>query len=92
VLSAIQITLNYHAGTPATNVSATPTIRNVQLRNINVEATKQSDLTCDGLRDSPITGITFTNVTVTGKAAKKSECSHCSIEADKATKPQPKCK
>ena len=56
VLSAIQITLNYHAGTPATNVSATPTMRE------NVEATMRSDLTCDGLSDSPITGITFTNV------------------------------
>jgi hypothetical protein len=60
VLSAIQITLNYRARTPATNVSPTPTIRNVQLRNINVEATKQSDLTCDGLSDSPITGIEST--------------------------------
>lgn len=58
VESAIQITLNYHT-TPATNASATPTIRDITLKDISVEATKGSDLTCDGLDDSLITGITF---------------------------------
>jgi len=58
VESAIQITLNYHT-TPATNLSATPTIRDITLKNIRVKATQKSDLTCDGLSDSKISGITF---------------------------------
>jgi hypothetical protein len=133
VISGIQITLNYHP-VPKTNLTATPTIRNVRgdwtadgmrlcdrvwfwnypsslwltrpldgvficwqvvVKNIVVEATgdkgKGSGLQCDGLPDSTIAGIAFENVTVTGAVAAKSECTFCTIKADAATKPQPKC-
>eukprot|EP00040_Diaphanoeca_grandis_P005346 m.32462 g.32462 ORF g.32462 m.32462 type:complete len:462 (+) comp16649_c0_seq1:163-1548(+) len=89
VISAIQLTLNYEQIAP-TNVSATPTIRNITIRNIDVE-TEKSNLLCDGLPDSMISGIVFDNVTVTGKDASKSTCEYCSIKADASTTPQPKC-
>jgi hypothetical protein len=87
VVSAIQLTLNYQKASP-TNVTATPELRGITVRNVHVEVSK-SNLDCEGLAESVIQGIVFDNVTVTGKEAKKFMCSECRITADPLTDPQP---
>jgi polygalacturonase len=76
VVGGVQLTLNYKSADP-TNISATPVMRRITLRNIHVEA-KSSALTCDGLPDSIITDIVFDNVTVTGSS--KQSCDKCAIK------------
>lgn len=80
---AVQLTLNYQQVDP-TNVTATPTLRNVVVRNLNLQA--GNFLTCEGLSDSVIEGVVFENVTVTGTS--KQQCSECSGSAT-ATTPKP---
>ena len=84
--SGIQLTLHYGSAAP-TNNSATPEMRDITLKDIAVKA--GSYLTCDGLPESMISGISFDNVTVTGKGGQ--DCSECAIKAID-TKPMPKCK
>jgi len=82
VISAISLSLNYEKPTPPpTNVSATPVIRRIALRNLNLdaEAGRGGFLDCQGLEDSKIQGIVFDNVRVTG--ATSQSCNLCSIEA-----------
>ena len=89
VKSAVQLTLNYHAVDP-TNASATPALRNVTLRNLQLEAT-ESYLECDGLSDSIISDIHFENVLVQGHGAKeRPKCAACAIHA-LDSKPDPHC-
>eukprot|EP00911_Craspedida_sp_UC1_P002381 UC1_evm2s1780 len=71
---AIQVSLNY-CKAPPTNVTATPVIRNITVRNLKIKADKEY-LTCQGLSDSPITGLTLDNVKVTGDT--KQDCGYCS--------------
>jgi hypothetical protein len=85
-VSGIQLTLNYHAGTPPTNKTATPELRRITLRNMHIKADK-SFLDCEGLSDSTIAGIVFDNVTITGST--KQTCSYCSIAATANSSPQP---
>jgi len=86
VVSAIQLTLNYHT-VPPTNATATPVMRRITVRDMHVKA-KSSDLTCDGLNDSEIHDVVFTNVTITGSS--KQDCSSCSITSHDS-RPKPKC-
>ena len=48
VLSGIQLSLNYHPGIKPTNMSATPEIRDITLRNIDITVTKKAGLVCEG--------------------------------------------
>ena len=65
-------------------------LRNVTIRNVALEATK-GNLDCDGLSDSVIEGITFDNVTVTGKGTRAAAtCRECVIDA-RASEPEPRC-
>ena len=90
VLAGIQLTLNYHPDTPPTNSSATPEMRNITLRNIDVSIKSGSSwLDCEGLPDSTIHGIVFDNVRVEGHG--KETCKLCSIEVDSQSKPKPRC-
>ena len=82
---AIQLTLDYCKSAP-TNVTATPLIRNVTLRNINLTATSQY-LTCEGLSDSPIQDITLENVWVSNKD--KQDCGQCSGAVKGHVSPRP---
>eukprot|EP01062_Namystynia_karyoxenos_P067415 TRINITY_DN61368_c0_g1_i1.p1 TRINITY_DN61368_c0_g1~~TRINITY_DN61368_c0_g1_i1.p1 ORF type:complete len:471 (+),score=87.24 TRINITY_DN61368_c0_g1_i1:76-1413(+) len=75
--TAVSLTLNY-CSAPATNDTATPEMRNIVVRNVNLEATSKY-LECMGLSDSNITGIVLDNVTVTGKGSEK--CDDCTIQA-----------
>ena len=88
-ISGIQLTLNYHQ-VPPTNNSATPTLRGVTVRNVSVE-TSSDGLDCDGIPESPISGIVFDNVKITGKGASSQSCHSCSIKAVDGTSPKPKC-
>lgn len=89
VNSAVQLTLNYNSASP-TNDSATPVLRNVTIRNLALEAT-EGNLQCDGLSDSIISGITFDNVTITGKGVHESAtCKECIINARESV-PKPHC-
>jgi polygalacturonase len=88
VISAVQLTLNYHAGTPPTNATATPAMRRITIRNLKVKAHTQF-LDCAGLSDSGIEDITFDDVVVTGTASQS--CQYCSISADPGSTPRPKC-
>eukprot|EP01065_Artemidia_motanka_P027529 TRINITY_DN32717_c0_g1_i1.p1 TRINITY_DN32717_c0_g1~~TRINITY_DN32717_c0_g1_i1.p1 ORF type:complete len:456 (+),score=140.37 TRINITY_DN32717_c0_g1_i1:57-1370(+) len=74
---ALQFTLHY-CEAPPTNTSATPTIRDITVRNVVLQS--KDYMECDGLTDSEITGITLHNVTVTGSTEEKCTC--CSITAD----------
>ena len=87
--SGVQLTLNYKSGLAPTNVTATPTFRRITVRNINIQV-DNSALDCAGLDDSPITGITFENVTITGKGAHSQTCSRCTISA-RNSHPHPEC-
>jgi len=89
VVSAIQITENYKTESP-TNISATPTIRRITVKDITVDASS-SNLDCEGLPDSLIEAIVFENVVVTGHGMSKSKCQQCTIDAH-GTTPPPKCK
>ena len=80
---AIQLTLNYHSGVPPTNASATPVLRGITIRDVHVK-TSRSFLECNGIPESPIAGIVFENVVVTGSS--KETCSSCTIAAS-ATSP-----
>ena len=71
---AIQLTLDYCKSDP-TNVTATPVIRNITIRHLTIDATKQY-LTCEGLSDSPIYGIALDDVVVSGKS--NQDCGSCS--------------
>lgn len=85
VMSGIQLTLNYKTA-GRTNVSATPEMRRITLRNIDVTAL-DSDLQCDGLDDSEVDDIVFDNVVVRGST--KQDCSDCRITATGSTSPVP---
>eukprot|EP01047_Picozoa_sp_COSAG01_P004084 COSAG01_NODE_130_length_24912_cov_83.574175_19_plen_95_part_00 len=89
---------------PKTNLTATPSLRGITLRNIKVEVKGSSAaegqqvvadkggskwLQCDGIPESVIAGILFVNVTVTG--SKSQECLECEIQST-ASSPTPKCK
>ena len=64
-----------------TNASATPVLRNVTLRNLQLEAT-DGGLFCEGLSDSVISGVRFEDVVVGGRGARASStCEACEIEA-----------
>ena len=57
VEGGIQITLNYQSA-EKTNATATPAIRRITVRDVVLDA-KKSFLECDGLDDSPVSGIEF---------------------------------
>jgi polygalacturonase len=86
VQQAIQITLNYKKNAKPTNASATPIIRNVTIRNVNVAAT-ESTILCDGLPDSVIQNLTVDNLTVVGAGGgapskRLQKCEHCTGEQE----------
>ena len=84
--SGIQLTLNYHTGTPPTNNTATPVLRRITIRNITVK-TSDSFLECQGLSDSIIQDISFEDVTITG--SDKQSCAFCEIAATGGSSPLP---
>ena len=87
-IGGVQLTLNYHTTPGPTNDTATPVLRRITVRDLHVRTTK-SFLDCEGLPESPITGIVFDNVTVTGSSSQK--CSECIIAAGGGSSPAPKC-
>lgn len=89
VVGGVQLTLNYHVA-DRTNSTATPVIRRITIRNVDVSAEK-SGVSCDGLSDSLISGIILENVTIRGKGAEKDECSNCHFDSTSGSKPVPKC-
>eukprot|EP00658_Telonema_sp_P-2_P066314 TRINITY_DN55363_c0_g1_i2.p1 TRINITY_DN55363_c0_g1~~TRINITY_DN55363_c0_g1_i2.p1 ORF type:complete len:391 (-),score=60.19 TRINITY_DN55363_c0_g1_i2:253-1425(-) len=87
VLAGISLSLNYETK-PATNATATPEMRGITLRNLDLQA-KSSFLVCEGLPDSKIEGIVFDNVKVSGASGQT--CESCHIESRHTVKPQIKC-
>ena len=83
---AISLTLDYETH-PPTNSTATPVIRDIVVRDVALSAGKLF-LTCDGLADSPITGVLLENVNVTGGGSASQDCTHCS-GASKGSEPAP---
>jgi hypothetical protein len=88
--SGVQLTLNYEKDVPETNVSATPTLRRITVRNMDVSVDSAA-LDCEGLGESPVAGITFQNVTIRGHGSHSQQCTHCSIQAVGGSTPKPKC-
>ena len=86
----VQLTLNYEKNVPKTNSTATPTIRGITVRNLDVSVEKLN-LDCEGLDESLVEGILFDNVRFEGHGAKSQECSKCKIKATGGTKPKPEC-
>lgn len=72
---SISLTLKY-VNEPPTNWTATPEIHDVKVSNLELTADK-SYMLCDGLPESPITGISMDNVTVDGDGAFSTECWFC---------------
>ena len=68
---AISLTLDYETY-PPTNDTATPVLRDIVVRNVTLDASKIY-LTCDGLVDSPITGVRLEDVRVTGQSKQSRE-------------------
>ena len=89
-LGGVQLTLNYEKNVPKTNSTATPTIRGITVRNLDVSVEKMT-LDCEGLDESLVEGILFDNVRFEGQGTKSQECSKCKIKATGGTKPKPEC-
>lgn len=90
----MQLTLNYHTGVPPTNATATPEMRNVVVRHVQLHV-KEKWLQCDGLSDSIIEDVKFDDVTVTGpsdKGKKWEVCTQCKISTAGGCSPVPKCR
>jgi len=86
VISAIQLTLEYKNGALPTNNTATPELKDITIRNVQLKA-EDSYLDCVGLNDSKIHGIVFENVVVIGSS--KQKCSECSFASAKGSHPEP---
>lgn len=78
---AISLTLDYSKVAP-TNITATPVIRNIAIRDLRIEAS-ESFMDCTGLDDSVITGVAMRNVTVLNE--KKQGCGFCKVQASDVT-------
>lgn len=87
VISGLQLTLNYHAADP-TNVTATPEIHNIIIRDINVTASNKA-LECIGLDDSLIDQVVLDNVQISGNQGQT--CTACSFSSVTKTQPEPSC-
>ena len=61
VITAFEITLNYHKGLQPTNATATPILRNVKFEQITA-VDSDTLFAIDGIIDSVISNLTFTNV------------------------------
>merc|ERR1719203_1833553 len=85
---AIELTLLYEHGGGYTNASATPVLRDVTVRDVQLAAREY--LTCEGLGDSPISAIALDGVHVHALASKGAvqDCGHCSGNASD-TAPHP---
>lgn len=85
----IQLTSNYDPGLPATNLSATPVIRRITLRNVTahtngctgplISSTPVCALSCEGLSDSPIQEVIFDGVRVVAPPGSGGDRQHCSM-------------
>ena len=76
------IQINLHYGTsPPTNVSATPEVRNITVRDL--EDQSGMFLNCVGLSDSPVQGVLLDNVRIKTKAGvdQHPSCSDCTVKA-----------
>ena len=74
---AISLTLKYEDGILPTNDTATPEIHDLTISGLDLTA-KKLYMTCDGLPESPITGVAMANVKVDGDGASNLDCSYCS--------------
>ena len=99
VQQAIQINLVYKKA-KETNATATPIVRDITVRNMELEATGEGKkgslpiVLCDGLSESAIQNLTVSNVTLTrsswttvGKKKSKQECKHCEGHVGGGTTP-----
>ena len=87
-VSGISLNLNYEKDVPRTNDTATPSIRRITVRNVNLKV-EDYFLDCEGLEESRIEGIVFDNVKVSGGTSET--CSLCSIQSRETTPPIDKC-
>lgn len=92
VEQAIQINLVYKKA-KSTNATATPIVRDIALRNVQIETTGQGSkgslpiVFCDGLPESPVDNLTTKDVILLRGAGKKQECKHCEGRATGHTTP-----
>ena len=92
VEQAIQINLVYKKA-KQTNASATPVIRDILVRNMQIETTAEGKkgpepvVVCDGLSESKVHNLTVSNVTLVGGVGKKQECKHCEGSVGGGTSP-----
>ena len=92
VEQAIQINLVYKKA-KLTNATATPIVRDITVRNLQIEATGQGSkgplpiVDCDGLEESPVENLTVSNVILLGGAGKKQTCKYCEGRAVGHTTP-----
>jgi polygalacturonase len=66
---AVQVTDNYDPGLPPTNATATPRFENITISNLHSKSALKGWF-LDGLPESPIKGLTLTNITLEGTSAK----------------------
>merc|ERR1711879_710643 len=87
----IQMTMDYHAGIPPTNATATPIFRNILFENLLFQGGSNAGRFV-GLAESPLQNITLRNVSFNGGDAKFSSCEHVlNGVCDAATTPCPSC-
>ena len=85
---AIQMTLNYDSSVPPTNASGTPTMTGISL--VDVTAIRPgTGWQIDGLPESPLRGVTFTRVNISGASKLFGACDY--IEASACVNVVPAC-
>ena len=85
---AISLTLNCESSVPPTNATATPEMHDVAISQLNLTA-ESLYMLCEGLPESPITGVAMGDVAVGGDGSDSLECSYCSGSATGAVSPDP---
>ena len=87
---AIQMTLNYHPGIPATNATATPTFKNLLIENVHATGVGAAGL-FDGLPESHVMNMTLRNVTIERFKTEWQKCDFVDGKCEGGTAPCPVC-
>lgn len=87
---AFSLSLDYHAGVPRTNATATPRLRNVLLQNVTFRGAGSAG-EIEGLEESPIANVTLRDVHFEGSRPTFGACRHATGSCEGSTNACPPC-